>query len=89
MKYCRRIIVICIFFLLIQFKIYAFGPSSSTIYNGIDISAWQNIIDFTDVKNDGIRIVYIKSSEGTTYIDPYFERNYQKAKENGLYRIKE
>ena len=85
MKYCRRIIVICIFFLLIQFKIYAFGPSSSTIYNGIDISAWQNIIDFTDVKNDGIRIVYIKSSEGTTYIDPYFERNYQKAKENGLY----
>ena len=85
MKKYRRIIVICIFLVLIQLKVYAFGPSSNTIYNGIDISAWQNIIDFNEVKSDGIKIVYIKSSEGTDYIDPYFERNYQKAKERDLY----
>ena len=85
MKKYRRIIVICIFLVLIQLKVYAFGPSSNTIYNGIDISAWQNIIDFNEVKSDGIKIVYIKSSEGTNYIDPYFERNYQKAKERDLY----
>ena len=85
MKKCRRVLVICIFLVLIQLKVYAFGPSSNTIYNGIDISAWQNIIDFNEVKSDGIKIVYIKSSEGTNYIDPYFERNYQKAKERDLY----
>ena len=29
-----------------------------------------------------IKIVYIKASEGTKYINPYFESSYQKAKEN-------
>ena len=73
-----------LFFVLSSFPSYAFGPSSSTIYQGIDVSSWQGNINFTDVKNSGIYIVYIKSSEGTNYIDPYFERNYQNAKANGL-----
>ena len=85
MKKCRKILIICFFIFLIQIKTYAFGPSSNKIFNGIDVSAWQNIINFEEVKEDGIKTVYIKSSEGTDYIDPYFERNYQKAKENGLY----
>ena len=84
MKRSIKILIICLLFLCIQIKIYAFNPSSNVIYNGIDVSAWQNEIDFSKVKSEGIKIVYIKSSEGTTYIDPYFERNYQKAKENGL-----
>ena len=62
----------------------AFGPSSSTIYQGIDVSSYQGNINFSLVKNAGIDIVYIKSSEGRSYIDPYFERNYQNAKTNGL-----
>lgn len=85
MKKTVRILFIWLLFLFIQIKIYAFSPSSSVIYNGIDVSAWQNVIDFGEVKSEGVKIVYIKASEGTTYIDPYFERNYQKAKENGLY----
>lgn len=73
-------------FLLISTSIpaFAFGPSSSTIYQGIDVSSWQGNIDFTSVRNAGIDIVYIKSSEGQSYIDPYFEQNYQNAKANGL-----
>lgn len=62
----------------------ALEPSSNEIYHGIDISQWQENIDFTAVKEDGIEIVYIKASQGNDYIDPYFERNYQNAKENGL-----
>ena len=65
-------------------SVFAFEPSSSTIYQGIDVSSWQGNIDFSSVKNAGIDIVYIKSSEGQSYIDPYFERNYQNAKANGL-----
>lgn len=62
----------------------AFGPSSSIIYQGIDVSSWQGSIDFAQVRNAGIDIVYMKSGEGRSYIDPYFERNYQNAKANGL-----
>lgn len=64
--------------------IYAWGPSSNQIYQGIDVSAWQRNIDFSAVENSGIDVVYIKSSEGRTYIDPYFESNYKNARANGL-----
>lgn len=85
LKKVIKIISICFIFCVIQIKVYGFSPSSNILYKGIDVSAWQNEIDFEKVKNDGIKIVYIKSSEGTDYIDPYFERNYQKARENGFY----
>ena len=65
-------------------NIYAFEPSSSVIYQGIDVSQWQDEIDFSGVEDDGIEIVYIKASEGTSYVDPYFEINYTKARQNGL-----
>ena len=83
-------IVVLLFSLVTFFTIstsvssLAFAPSSSTIYQGIDVSSWQGTIDFSQVKNAGIDIVYMKSSEGRSYIDPYFERNYQNAKANGL-----
>ena len=77
---------LCLLFLVIFTPVIslAFGPSSSTIYQGIDVSSYQGNINFSLVKNAGIDIVYIKSSEGRSYIDPYFERNYQNAKANGL-----
>ena len=76
--------LVSILVLSISIPSLAFGPSSSTIYQGIDVSSWQGTINFEQVKNAGIDIVYIKSSEGRSYIDPYFERNYQNAKANGL-----
>lgn len=54
-------------------KVLAFGPSSNEIYNGIDVSGYQGNIDLKS-KNDGIEIVYMKSSEGTNYIDSKFEQ---------------
>lgn len=63
---------------------YAFGPSDDRLYNGIDVSTWQGTINFREVKEDGIEVVYIKATQGSDYIDPHFERNYRKAKENNL-----
>jgi len=54
------------------------------IINGIDVSEWQGDIDFNAVKNSGIEIVYIRSGAGEDYKDPFFERNYQNAKNAGL-----
>lgn len=73
-----------LFTTFISFSTYAFGPSSNQIYQGIDVSNWQGNINFSAVRNSGIEVVYIKSSEGQSYIDPYFETNYNNAKANGL-----
>ena len=85
LKMKKTIILIVLFITIsISIPVFAFGPSSNNIYQGIDVSNWQRIIDFSTVKSSGIDIVYIKSSEGRTYIDPYFEANYNNAKLNGL-----
>ncbi len=85
----KRLILIVFLFLSCIFvssfaKVLAFPPSSNELLDGIDVSEWQGNIDFTQVKSSGIDIVYIKSSEGDGYIDPYFRANYNLAKENGL-----
>lgn len=62
----------------------AFSPSSGIIYDGIDVSSWQGNINYYKVAESGVKIVYIKSSEGFTFIDPYFNQNYANAKSAGL-----
>lgn len=53
-------------------------------YRGIDVSNWQGYIDYAQVKNAGISIVYIKASQGNSIVDAYFKTNYENAKANGL-----
>lgn len=79
-------ITILLLFLNIVFSIHVFAltPQDGLIYEGIDVSAWQRSIDFKQVKDEGIEIVYIKASEGTSYVDPYLENNYKNAKANNL-----
>lgn len=85
-KYFFKIISIICIILLLQFsqKVYAIPPSSNEIYNGIDVSQWQGEINYEEVKNDGIKIVYIKATEGQRFVDPYFEENYINAKANEI-----
>ena len=83
-EYFFTLLLGLVFSISIPFYSFSFGPSSSEIYQGIDVSSWQRTINFSAVKNSGIEVVYIKSSEGRSYIDPYFETNYQNAKANGL-----
>ena len=80
---CFLIIFVTPIYILIS-PVYAFEPSNPTLYEGIDVSGWQGNIDFSQVKNAGIEIVYMKSSEGSDFVDPYFNQNYANAKANGL-----
>ena len=84
----KLILLVCLFMTCILVssfgKVLAFPASSDTIYTGIDVSEWQGNINFAEVKASGIDIVYIKSSEGTRYIDPYFRTNYESAVKNNL-----
>lgn len=81
------ITLICSIFMFYMWiiPVHAFGPSSSTIYQGIDVSVYQGNINYAAIRAAGIQVVYIKASEGTTLVDPYFEQNYANARANGLY----
>ena len=65
-------------------EVSAFPPSTSTVYDGIDVSEWQGEIDWERVSNSGISIAYIRASEGSGYVDPDAIRNYNGAKEAGI-----
>lgn len=64
--------------------VYAITPISNLSYQGIDVSNWQGYIDYRQVRESGIEVVYIKSSQGTNIKDTYFDINYENAKANGL-----
>ncbi|WP_344309855.1 GH25 family lysozyme [Fodinicola feengrottensis] len=53
---------------------------------GIDVSHYQGTINWTSVKNAGIKWAYIKATESTTYKDPTFNANYTNAYNAGLIR---
>lgn len=76
----KKFYIITMFFCILVFPITSFAAN----YSGIDVSNWQGYINYEEVKNSGVQIVYIKSSQGNSITDPYFETNYENAKANGL-----
>lgn len=51
---------------------------------GIDVSKWQGAIDWSAVKKAGIQFAMIRSTYGSTSVDPKFEINYSNAKANQI-----
>lgn len=51
---------------------------------GIDVSNYNKNINWQNVKNAGFDVVYIKATEGTTYVDPIFNDHYYGANSAGL-----
>lgn len=78
------ILILSMMVLSLSIPTFAFSPSSDDIYNGIDVSEWQGRINYEEVAKSGIKVVYIRASEGTNYVDPYFRENYEQARANGL-----
>lgn len=54
-------------------------------YHGIDVSSHQKDINWTEVSADSnIKFVYIKATEGSTYISPHYNANVQQARLHGI-----
>ena len=51
---------------------------------GIDVSKHNGTIDFNKVVADDYQFAFIKASEGKTYQDEAFDRNYRDARQAGL-----
>ena len=51
---------------------------------GIDVSRWQNTVNWRGVKNQGIRFAMIRAGYGNANEDPYFRRNAVGAADAGI-----
>ena len=51
---------------------------------GIDASHWQGAINWTRVAGASKKFVYLKTTEGTTYVDPTFASNRSGARAAGI-----
>jgi lysozyme len=70
-----------------------FGISIPTQYeiHGIDVSRYQSTIAWSAVKEMRVRNIqlgfaFIKATEGNDLVDPFFKRNWKKAKSAGMVR---
>lgn len=59
---------------------------SAARVSGIDVSHFQNEIDWEQVSRVGIVFAFIKATEGTSYSDPLFAANWRSAKAEGVLR---
>ena len=60
-------------------------PSKIAV-EGIDVSYFQETVDWSAVKGDGIRFAYIKATEGGDRVDQRFAENYVGAAQAGVLR---
>ena len=66
-------------FFCIYTTVFAFGPSNSTLYNGIDVSGWQGNVDYKKVKEDGIEISLAVIQVGEDPASSVYVRNKKNA----------
>ncbi len=59
-------------------------PNVGPTLPGIDVSHWQNTIDWKKVAGTGKRFVFLKATDGHDYLDPTFATNRAGARTNGL-----
>ena len=61
------------------------GPYSKD-FEGLDISRHQGKIHWDELvdENPQLQFVYIKATEGSSIVDPFYKRNFDEAKKHGL-----
>lgn len=52
---------------------------------GIDVSHYQGEIDWKQIEAQGIDFAWIKATEGSSYVDEYFQANWKAAEQTALY----
>ena len=90
-KKMKRIGFLVIFILLILVCLLLFFPRKeiiSRIYpvKGIDVSHYQEVIDWKSIAENDISFVFVKATEGISLKDKLFTRNWERIKQEGLKR---
>ena len=88
MKRAKRILSFLLVLLVMisasVLHVSAISADTDEVFSGIDVSVYQGDIDFEQVKNSGIEVVYIRAGYGFSVTDPKFEENYTNATKAGL-----
>jgi GH25 family lysozyme M1 (1,4-beta-N-acetylmuramidase) len=71
----QRIILLCAALLVCLVASTPTGP---------DVSSYQGTIDWKKVKGDDAKFAMAKATEGLTYKDPYFKKNWKGIKDAGI-----
>jgi GH25 family lysozyme M1 (1,4-beta-N-acetylmuramidase) len=53
---------------------------------GLDVSGYQANVDWSSVAADGAKFAYVKATEGTDYVNPYFAQQYDGSYDAGIIR---
>ncbi|MEO0899275.1 MAG: GH25 family lysozyme [Bacteroidota bacterium] len=89
--YVRIILLILLVLSLVGFLFYQGYvrlnyPSPHTYpIRGIDISYHQGEINWKELEKEDVDFVFIKATEGQTYVDPKFKENWENARQQGYY----
>lgn len=59
--------------------------ADGTTLKGIDISKWQGDVDWNAVAGDGVKFAFVRVSDGINSQDQYFDANWQKSRDAGIY----
>lgn len=59
-------------------------PREKYPVRGVDVSHYQGKIDWAEIRRQGISFTFIKATEGSSYIDPYFEENFNNAPKSDI-----
>lgn len=60
--------------------------ATNSTLNGIDVSHFQGSVDWEKVKSTGVAFAYAKATDGNTFVDPQFSKNWQAMGAAGLLR---
>ena len=69
--------------LVIEFNLFLLFFSVSCYFQGIDVSAWQETIDWPSTAQS-VYFAIIRAGYGIGGYDNYFQYNYENAKANGV-----
>ncbi|WP_052865169.1 lysozyme [Streptomyces niger] len=58
------------------------APSLAASVEGVDVSGHQGNVAWSTLWNSGVKFAYVKATESTSYINPYFAQQY-----NGSYNV--
>lgn len=82
------IIIIVVIGILIAWQqgLINFNQRKSEEYSikGVDVSEYQGEIDWKILAKQGIQFAFIKATEGSRYVDPYFQKNWKEAQTTKL-----
>jgi GH25 family lysozyme M1 (1,4-beta-N-acetylmuramidase) len=59
-------------------------PVQAAHLEGIDVSRWQNKIDWSAIKRAGIKFAFVKATEDTNAVDSHFAENMKGAATQGI-----